>query len=375
MSEKKLGTTGLNALVTKIKTAIAEILGLIDDEETARTEADTTINNRISSVNTGLSTSIGLLSTHLNTEIADRETDVANLQTSVATKVSKSGDTMTGTLITPKVQVSKTISGTTYTGGIQVNGNSGLMQLLANGNFSILNSNATTSTAYGAWSFDSDVTGRITKAYQDQNGLNIQDNYLKKHYVDLDSQSNALAIRFPYATYCGYGNATIMSSMNGYPFTLNIGFFKGTNAVISTSNVCLHVVNSHNNAVFTGAYVPKVYLDNTASSEQVIYLAFDTNAYSYTYRLNCLLACSNSNSVTVNTATRATATAATELASSNYFANPWYDNTGAVGSSTTPVYVNANGKIVAASSVNADTVDNWHVSTTAGTNTSTIYML
>ena len=372
MSEKKLGTTGLNALVTKIKTAIAEILGLIDDEETARTEADTTINNRISSVNASLSTSIGLLSTHLNTEIADRETDVANLETDVATKVSKSGDTMTGTLITPKVQVSKTISGTTYTGGIQVNGSSGLMQLLANGNFSILNSNASTSTAYGSWTFNSDITGRITKAYQDQNGLNIQGNYLKMHYTDVNSLTNALAIRFPYATYFGHGNATIMTAVNGYSFILNIGFYKAASA--SIQNISLHVVNSHNNAV-SNYYIPKVYYDNTASSEQVIYLVWNTGSDALTYRLNCLLACDNYNSATVDTATMATATAATELGSSNYFANPWYDNTGAVGSSTTPVYVNANGKIVTASSVNADTVDNWHISTTAGTNTSTIYML
>ena len=373
MSEKKLGTTGLNALVTKIKTAIAEILGLIDDEETARTEADTTINNRISSVNASLSTSIGLLSTHLNTEIADRETDVANLETDVATKVSKSGDTMTGTLITPKVQVSKTISGTTYTGGIQVNGNSGLMQLLANGNFSILNSNASTSTAYGSWTFDSDITGRITKAYQDQNGLNIQGNYLKMHYTDVNSLTNALAIRFPYATYFGHGNATIMTAVNGYSFILNIGFYKAASA--SIQNISLHVVNSHNNAV-SNYYIPKVYYDNTASSEQVIYLVWNTGSDALTYRLNCLLACDNYNSVTVDTATMATATAATELGSSNYFANPWYDNTGAVGSSTTPVYVNANGKILAASSVNADTVDGYHVrvGTTPGTASNTIYL-
>ena len=65
--------------------------------------------------------------------------------------------------------------------------------------------------------------------------------------------------------------------------------------------------------------------------------------------------------MTVDTEAMATATAATELDSSHYFANPWYDNTGAVGSSTTPVYVNAYGKIVATSSINADTVDNWHV--------------
>ena len=363
MSEKKLGTTGLNALVTKIKTAIAEILDLIDDKE-----------DKIAEVKLEQSTSAS------NTYPEKLQVTVAEVSSSELT-LSKA---VTGDMDTDCTYGVVKLYGPSIRSGISTDGSSTLAGMHQFNNNNYLRLVPETSSAPTGYSFsinDSDndakklqtcsIKTNFTEGLQVY-GDNIHTTYLKMHYTDVNSLTKALAIRFPYATYFGHGNATIMTAVNGYSFILNIGFYKAASA--SIKNIYLHVVNSHNNAV-SNYYIPKVYYDNTASSEQVIYLVWNTGSNEIIYRLNCLLACNNYNSVTVDTAAMATATAATELGSSNYFANPWYDNTGAVGSSTTPVYVNANGKILAASSVNADTVDNWHISTTAGTNTSTIYML
>lgn len=218
------------------------------------------------------------------------------------------------------------------------------------------------------WSY---IKGKLSGSDVNIGGSAKNVAFVKNMYFN--TATYALDIKITNVRTAGTTFLIQMCQNNGNVCVLELSLWKGKDSAITGIKAVLLYCSNYG-----VSELPKdVFYSTSATGDNHVYLASNaTTTYSTSFSIlynSEEIAEDRTSSITFGTVERATARGNTQL---TVRANGIPRLTGtAVGSSSKPVYVNDYGLLTECGNLNADTIDGWHISTTLGTSSNTVYLL
>jgi len=304
---------------------------------------------------------------HELNKIVDDEGEVFNLRDStkqpVADRVTAWGSTPSDTKYPSEKLVKDSLDGKQDDLGISSSGDAG----------KFLNEKGEWATPAG--SGVTGVKGDAETNYRTGNVNISSENLGMGTYYDLESIN---AILFSIGATTNYGSIKFFASVGSHviEFTVTV-VVNSSKHFTETPAVTMYACRLSGQTQGSSNFVPTVkYLDGDSSTPAKLWVYFGSGNVK---RIRWLAISQNYNEIASSEVAQTSIdSSANTVAATSYNYLPIVTGgfNKAVGSSSQPVYVAANGEIKACTSVNADTVDGFHFSTsTSGSATNTVYLV